>query len=151
MERPQAATRDVRPDVRPRVDVGVEAQAGEPTDQRLDHDLCLEPGERRAQAEVRPEPEAEVARRRPLDPEDVGIVEAGGIAVGRSERLADEVAGSQRHAADLGVLGHVAQVHLERGVVAQHLLDRRRDEVGPLAQQGRAGRDAGRARSCRAR
>ena len=49
-----------------------------------------------------PETEAQVACRRPLDPEDIGILEAGGIPVGRAKRLADEVAGSQRHAADLG-------------------------------------------------
>src|SRR6185436_18641307 len=68
---PQPAARDVGPDVRGRVTVRVQAQVRQASDQRLDGDLRLEPRQRGADAEVRPEPEPEVAGRRPAEEERV--------------------------------------------------------------------------------
>ena len=51
------------------------------------------------------------------------------------ERLPDQVALGQRHAAELHVLRDAAQVHLERRVVPEHLLDRGVGELGAFAQE----------------
>ena len=74
--------------------------------------------------------EAEVALRPALDVADVGIGEFAPVAVAGAERERDLVADFQMLAVQLLVAHHHALEALRRGVEAERLLDRRRDQRG---------------------
>ena len=151
VERPQAAARDVGSHVGRRIVVGIEAQVREPPDERLHGDLRLQPGERRADAEMRSQPEPQMTRRRTPQQEGVGIGEAVRIPVGGAKRLADEVAGLQLPAAELQWLGDVAAgssgTARRSGASPRRPPGRATDPRAP----GRALPGSGPARSCPAR
>jgi Xaa-Pro aminopeptidase len=60
----------------------VDPVVGEPRQQLLERHACLEAGERRAEAEVRPEAEGQVLHRRACDVEGVGMGDGRLVAVG---------------------------------------------------------------------
>ena len=73
MQRLEAAIGDVGPEVRRGIDIRIEAQVGEPGNERPDRDLGLKPCHWRPDTEMRSEAEAEMAGRGSVDPELVRV------------------------------------------------------------------------------
>src|SRR6185437_12667610 len=106
----------------------------------------LQPGQRGAETVVDAEREGQVpAGIRPVDPELVGLLEDRRVAVGTADGHDDGPARSDHAAAGLGILGGYPGGQLDRAVVAEHLLNRRRYQgrvlteplpAARLAQQG---------------
>ena len=69
------------------------------------------------------------------DVEDTRVIEDPWIAIGRCQHQPEDRARGNVHTANLGVGGGPAPVLLEGRLVAQHLGDRHRQEVGILPQQ----------------
>ncbi len=120
--------------------VGGQGQAGGPRDERADRGFRLHPGQRRSQAVVQTEAEAQMAARGrggrvPGDVETVGIGEDGRVPAGGGHQDDHAVTAGE------GVPGHgrlgERDPHRELGgrVVAKHLLDGRRGELRSFAQQ----------------
>ena len=131
------AVDDRRVDAREVVGVAVERETVETGQDRLEHDLRLEPGEARAEAEVRAAgAERDVVVRLAGDVERVRAA-----ANTRSSRLADEYTITTRSpsaialAADLGVVDGRAGELDHRCHVAQQLLDRGREQRQVAAQR----------------
>ena len=92
--------------------------------------LELDPRDVRAHAEVLAEAEREVRVRAAIDPERERIVEHLLVAVRRREVERDLLAGADRHAAHLAVLGGGAGEVADRADPAQDLLDRVGQQLG---------------------
>ena len=125
---------------------------GDPPQQLLEHHADLEARERRAEAEVRPEPERDVVVVLAEHVERVRLVEHGLVAVRRAVHQQDLVARADRLAVQLVVLGGGAAHVEDRRDPPDELLDARSAERSRVVdQEPRAGRDGGRARgtSCR--
>ena len=84
--------RSIGPQRPPRVGARRQPDPGQPADQHLDRDLRLQPGQRRADAVVHPEPEREIRPGRTVRRELVRRREPGGVAVRGSERHEHPVA-----------------------------------------------------------
>ena len=69
------------------------------------------------------------------DVEDTRVIEDPWITIGRCQHQPEDRARRNVHTANLGVGGGPAPVLLEGRLVAQHLGDRHRQEVGILSQQ----------------
>src|SRR6266566_1605851 len=102
---------------------GAEREAGEPGEQRGEGCLPLQPGQRRAQAEVHPMAEPYVAGSVAPDIELARIMEPAGVAVGRAQEEHQRLARRDDGIRDLDLGGGEAQRgHLDGGVVAEELL-----------------------------
>ena len=89
-----------------------------------ERDRDLQPGQRRADAEVHAAAEADVGAVAAADVERVRVGEPGRVAVGRPEQHADPIADPQPPPGDLdAVVEHPPFEHLQRPVPADHLLD----------------------------
>ena len=129
-----------------------EAEVGEATEQAAEGHVGLEPGERGAEAVVRPVAEGQVSAGGSGHVQAVGVLDQRGVAVGGAEADQHLLAGGHHGAVEVDRRGRDP----ERGVgyggrEPQELLDGAREQArGPGAadRAGRGGR-AGRPRSCR--
>ena len=118
--------------------VAGEVQVGQPAQQLGEHHLQLEPGQRRAQAEVRAEAEREVRVRVAVARRSrSGSANTAGVAVGRRVHQDQLVALVQRLAVHLDVARDRARHVLDRRDPAQQLLD-----ADLASRAGRRGRIA---------
>jgi hypothetical protein len=113
------------------VRVGGEGEVGEAVEEGGEGVLGFETGERGADAVVDAVAEAEVGVVAAGEVEQVGLVEAGGVAVSGGEDDQDRVAGGDGLAAEGDRGGGVAPGgELHRAVVAEEFLDGGGEEVG---------------------
>src|SRR5262245_25320379 len=104
-------------------------EAREARQQLLERDARLEARQRRAQTEVDPEAKRHVSLRIARDVEAIRVRELCFVAVGRAQQRDHCRAGGDLHTGELDVLRGLAEQELDRTVVAQRLLDQRRDAV----------------------
>jgi hypothetical protein len=110
---------------------GIQPEPGEPGQQGLDRHLRLQPGQVRAQAEMRPVREGEVAPGvRPADVECVRVGEHCRIPVGPGDGHGHLVAGPDAGVAESRVSGRVPVDDRRGGLEPQRLLDRRGHQAG---------------------
>src|SRR5947207_9279432 len=108
-----------------------EPEAGQPSQQRPERDLRLEPRERRAEAVVAAAAEADVLRLAlGEDVQRVGIREALRVAIGGAEDHDHRAAATDRLSPQLDVrCGPAVQRPLDGPVEADKLLDRPREQL----------------------
>ena len=112
-----------------------EPEPGEAAEEGLERDLGLEPRERRSEAVVTAAAEGEVLRVGPADVEPIGLGEALRVPIGGVEDRDHELAAADRVATELDVRRRPAvQGPFDGSLVAQHLLDRARQERGVVPQ-----------------
>ena len=103
-----------------------QTRCGKAPQERLDRDRDLDARERRAEAQVQLVAEREVRVRRPPHDEGVGIVEDALVVVRRSEQQLDHVVLLEHLPPKRRTARDPALDELQRALVAEHLLDRRR-------------------------
>ena len=113
----------------------VQAEIAETAQQRVEGDLPLHPGERRADAEVSAVAEAEVRVGMAPDVEALRIGELRRITIGRGEHAHDLLARLDGLAAEVEIGGRGPHHELERRLVAERLLDGRTGQAGVLVAQ----------------
>ena len=94
----------------------------------LERDAAFHAGQRRAEAEVRPDAERDVLLGLALDVELVGVVLDPVVAAGGAGQQQDLRARRQRLAVQLDRTRERAALHRRRRLVAQQFLDRRREQ-----------------------
>src|SRR5207245_10742855 len=119
---------------------GTVLRAGEPdvghaVEDPLEADAGLGPCQGRARARVHPPAETNVLEGvRTVETELVRLLEPARIPVRGSHHEKDVRPGSDVDVADRRRAAHQAEVRLDRALVAQHLLDERRDHVTLLPE-----------------
>src|SRR6266508_5546137 len=112
----------------PRQLVDREVILGHALEEALHRNFGDQPRHLAAQAKMLAGAEAKMPLRPPLDVVDVGILEFPPVAVARAEGERDLVAHGKLLAVQLDLAHDSALETLRRGVEAQRLLDRRRDQ-----------------------
>ena len=108
-------------------------EASHPFGESCEKGAQLEPGEARSGAVVEPATEGEVVDRVACHVEAVRVVEPSLVAVSGTDQHDDSAVGGDGDAADFDVVVGDSCIALDGGVIAEYLVDRRRDEVGVAA------------------
>ena len=120
-----------------------EPQVRNPAQQAVDGDLSLEPGQRRAQAEMHALAERHVPVRLAREVQCIRVIELPLIPVGGCEHGKHHLTARNRHAGDRHVLARVSfRRRFQRAVVTQELFDGRLDQRGLVSQPIHLLRDA---------
>src|SRR5579859_4137227 len=112
------ADADVLHDLR----AGRDPEVGEPAEQPVDRDLQLQPGEMLAEAPVDADAERRVRIALPVEVELVPVRELGLVPVARAPVHGQPVAGLERHAEQVVVLGDQTPHHRDGRGVAEQLV-----------------------------